>query len=144
MIKVLCVEDEAELRNTLEEILQEEGFAVASAANGAEGLRTMEAFNPDVVITDWLMPVMNGIDMIRAMRAEGSRFCKTPAIMVSAYAGRAEIDEALAMGACHYLTKPYDFDALLVSINNFAARAGIAKPADCGCRTLPPVMAEGD
>jgi len=144
MIKILCVEDETDLRTLLHEVLEEEGYTVVSACNGAEGLRAMEQFAPDIVMTDWLMPQMNGIEMIRAMRSEGSRFSTTPVIVVSAYAGKAEIDEALAMGACRYLTKPVDFGTLLASIKEFAEHAGAANPVDCGCRAPLSLMAEGD
>jgi DNA-binding response OmpR family regulator len=82
--------------------------------------------------------------MIRLMRAEGSRFIRTPVIVVSAYAGQNEIDEALAIGACRYLTKPVDFDNLLACISDIGSRPEIMEPVDCGCRSPLPAITNGD
>lgn len=144
MTRILYVEDEADLRTTVVEVLEEEGFETASACNGAEGLAAADVFRPDIVITDWLMPVMTGIDMIRCLRAEGSRFAKTPVIMVSAHASQGEIDQALSMGACCYMTKPFDFDALLDRIEAFMSRKAEFRPEGCGCGTAEIASAEGD
>lgn len=133
MIRVLCVEDETELRDTLLEVLEEEGYEVMSAANGSEAIQLMAAFRPDVIVTDWLMPVMNGIEMIRALRAGGLPLARTPVIVVSAHAAATEIDTALAMGACRYLTKPVDFDVLLAAIIDFGAAPDAEATAVCGC-----------
>jgi len=144
MIRVLCVEDEIELRKTLEEVLEEEGFEVKSVANGAEAIRSMESFVPHVVIADWLMPVMNGLEMIREMRAEGSRFSDIPVIVTSAYAAEGEISEAIAMGACKYLTKPVDFDTLLTARRDFGVGLETATPLGCGCRLATPLAVEDE
>jgi DNA-binding response OmpR family regulator len=116
MIKILYVEDESDLREDLIEELQEDGFEVAWAPNGAEGLRMLGTFKPDLVISDCLMPVMTGIEMFKEMRARYPDFASTPFIFLSAHAQKEHIEEGLGAGANGYLTKPVDYAKLLKAI----------------------------
>lgn len=144
MIKILYVEDEADLREALTEELQEDGFEVLAASNGEEGLQLLAGFRPDLVITDWLMPRMTGIELIRQMRTALPDFALTPVIFLSAYSARAHIDEAMAAGACRYITKPVDYAKLLLAIAEFGESSCRAASLRCGCRIAVAEMAGSD
>ncbi|WP_193369705.1 response regulator [Pelagibius marinus] len=113
MVKILCVEDEAALREDLVEVLEEEGYEVAVASNGSEGLRLLTDFNPDLILSDCLMPVMNGIDMLQAIRSGQPRFATTPVVFLSAHAQKEQVEKGVGLGAQHYLTKPVDYSELV-------------------------------
>lgn len=144
MTRILCVEDESDIREVLLEVLEEEGFDVAGAANGAEALRMLHSFRPDLVITDMLMPVMSGVEFIMEMRKAGAPFDVTPIIVLSAYNAQAQVDEALAAGACRYLTKPVAFDSLLRNIFDLATLQDGERPEGCACHVPALMIAEGD
>ena len=123
MIKVLCVEDEEDLREDLIEELAEDGFAVAAAANGLEGLRKLVSFKPDLVICDCLMPVMTGTEMLKEIHANYPQFTSVPFIFLSAHAERSHVDEGIAIGASRYITKPVDYEELLKLITKLCGTA---------------------
>jgi len=144
MTRILYVEDEADLREALTEELAEDGFEVLSASNGEEGLKLLTGFRPDLVITDWLMPRMTGIELIREMRTALPDFALTPVIFLSAYSAKPHIDEAMAAGACHYITKPVDYAELLRAIADFGGVPCRAASLRCRCRMDLPEMAGSD
>lgn len=113
MPKILCVEDEADLREDLVDILEEEGYEVATASNGGDGLRELARFNPDLIISDCLMPVMNGIEMLQSIRTGNPRLAATPIVFLSAHAQKSQIEAGIDTGAQHYLTKPVDYGELI-------------------------------
>lgn len=122
MTKILYVEDESDLREDLIEELEEDGYEVAWAPNGAEGLRMLADFKADLVISDCLMPVMSGIGMLKQMRASDSPFRSTPFIFLSAHADRAHVEEGLGLGADGYVTKPADYSTLVEKIEALCKR----------------------
>jgi two-component system response regulator AtoC len=144
MTRILYVEDEADLREALAEELQEDGFDVLAASNGEEGLQLLASFRPDLVITDWLMPRMTGIELIREMRTALPDFALTPVIFLSAYSAKPHIDEAMAAGACHYITKPVDYAKLLRAIAEFGESSCGAASLRCRCHMTLPEMAGSD
>ena len=111
--RVLVVEDDALLRMLLAEILRDEGFAVRTAANGAQGLDQGAAWAPDVIVLDLLMPVMDGYTF---MRARDGRMADVPVVVMSA------AREERRLGAA-YLPKPVDLCALLDQVERLAASA---------------------
>ncbi|MGF1630825.1 MAG: response regulator [Kiloniellaceae bacterium] len=113
MFKILCVEDEVDLRQDLVEMIEENGYEVASASNGAEGLLTLVRFEPDLVISDCLMPLVSGAEMLRKIRTELSDFSTIPVIFLSAHARKEQIEERMEIGASRYLAKPVDHIELL-------------------------------
>jgi len=122
MRKILYVEDEPDLREDLIEQLEEDGYEVAWAPNGAEGLKLLETFRPDLVISDCLMPVMTGVEMLERMRASDSPLGSTPFIFLSAHADRHHVEEALGIGADGYVTKPVDYGTLVEKIQALCKR----------------------
>lgn len=109
MARVLIVDDDAQFRRVVRLALAIRGYDVSEAANGREGVEQLQAHAPDLVLLDWQMPVMDGQETCRRIRAVS----RVPIIVVSA-ADRRE--EALANGLSGCLAKPVDIDALLESI----------------------------
>lgn len=112
MARIVVVEDETELRELIVEEMTDFGHEVHAACNGAEGLRAIEARNPDIVLADINMPVMNGYQMRSQLKDKRPDLARKPFIFVSAYADKADIADGMLLGADHYVTKPIDFDLL--------------------------------
>ncbi len=106
---VLLVEDDAAVRSTLAAILHDEGCDIIIAPNGFDALVSLEQHNPDIIVLDWMMPVVDGQHFLQALRQEYSR--QTPVLVISA--GRVSPETASASGADAYLQKPFDIDELM-------------------------------
>ena len=117
MARVLCVEDEDDLRADIVEELVDAGHQVFPAANGEDGLRAITEFCPDLIISDCLMPKMTGIELFRALHNRFPQFADTPFLFLSAHAEKSHVEEGLELGADAYLTKPVDFDQLIAVVN---------------------------
>ncbi len=112
MAKILCVEDEADIRSEIVEELLDCGYEVEQACNGLTGLKAAVEFRPDVILCDCLMPAMTGPEMIAALRRDHPELRATPFVLISAYTGERHLADAKAAGAAACLTKPMDFDEL--------------------------------
>ena len=111
-MRVLVVEDSKTIRMILCEYLRKMGIQVVEAGDGREGLeRLKEIPQPDLVLVDWNMPVMSGIDFIRAVR-EMHVYDPLPLIMVTTNSEKEYISTAMEAGANLYIQKPCTFDAL--------------------------------
>ncbi len=111
--KILIAEDEKELAKAIKIILEYNNYEVTVTNNGLEALQKTDEENFNCIILDIMMPVMNGIDSLKEMRANG---INTPIILLTA---KAQIDdkvEGLDAGANDYLTKPFNKDELLARI----------------------------
>ena len=108
--QILIVEDHLDTQQGLKQLLRLVGYHVLTANNGQQGLMKASAHLPDLIITDVMMPVMDGIEMIKRLRAS-TVFCKTPIIVVSAYITKAA--EAVQAGANDVMPKPIDTDLLM-------------------------------
>lgn len=102
-MKILVVEDDASSRLYLENLLEVNGYTCRTATNGIEGLNAFEEFNPDVVVTDIQMPVMDGLEMLESIR---NRKSDTIVIITTAYGSENYAIQALHLGANNYLKKP--------------------------------------
>ena len=118
MVTVLCVEDEEDLRHDIVEELHGAGYDTIEAENGAEGLKAILACRPDLVLSDITMPVMNGYDLMQAIRSEHPEMAEMPFIFLSALADRQNIVVGRQLGADDYLTKPIDYDLLLATVES--------------------------
>jgi two-component system, OmpR family, alkaline phosphatase synthesis response regulator PhoP len=110
-VKILLVDDNADVRELLAFMLNESGFLVITADNGLGGLKVAEAERPDLVITDICMPHLDGIQMIIRLR-KLLEFGTLPILVISAY-GSGETAAALSAGANLAIHKPVDFDCLI-------------------------------
>jgi len=118
---ILLVEDDLLVRNTLKEILVDEGFTVATAADGREGLAEFDRAMPDLVISDIRMPHVDGFELLEAARKR-SPLC--PFIFISAKAADADIRMGMSLGADDYLVKPFDPAHLVKTVHSRLERAG--------------------
>lgn len=111
MITILVVDDEPLIAMALEAALEDAGYGVVTAANGRQGLeRLAEAPRPDLVLTDMMMPVMSGAEMLRAMAADPD-LAGIPAIVLSSLPEKTI--RARANGAAAILRKPYTAEEVL-------------------------------
>ncbi len=121
-MKILCVEDEAAIREDLTDVLEEEGFTVIQAVNGEDALTKIEADLPDLVLSDISMPKMNGHELLQALQAQSPKYDDLPFIFLSAHSDRRVVLEGMELGADDYLTKPVDFELMLTRINTVLRR----------------------
>ncbi len=112
--RVLVVDDEVNARTALAELLRDEGFDVETAADAFKALGKHEAFLPHVVVTDLKMPGMDGIELVKRIRAHES---PSAVIVMTAFGAVETAVEAMRAGAADYLTKPLNFDELLVVLD---------------------------
>lgn len=111
-MKVLVVDDMVTMRRIVKNILKQLGFAnVDEAENGQEALQKLRADTYGFVVSDWNMPVMTGIDMLRAIRAD-EKLKPTPVLMVTAEAQQSNLIEAVQAGVSNYIVKPFTAETL--------------------------------
>lgn len=118
--RILIVDDEANARAALAEILREEGYTTETAADGFKALGKLEEFAPDVVLTDLKMPGLDGIGLME--KAQEARIAATFVVM-TAFGTISSAVEAVKKGAYHYLTKPLDFQVLDAVVERAVERA---------------------
>lgn len=130
-MRLLLVEDEAGLRKQLQEALADAGYTVDCAADGEEGLYLGTEFPMDVAVVDLGLPKLNGIEMIRRLRAGGRDF---PILILTARDNWQDKVEGLGAGADDYLVKPFHTQELLARLNALTRRAaGWSQPVlRCG------------
>src|SRR5277367_2456232 len=112
---VLVVEDEAALATMLRYNLEKQGFRVEEAADGQEALTRIAETQPDLVLLDWMLPQMSGVEVCRQVRHR-SATRDLPVIMVTARTEDQDAVRALNTGADDYIGKPFSMDALLARI----------------------------
>jgi two-component system nitrogen regulation response regulator NtrX len=115
MEKILIIDDERSIRNTLQEILSLEDFQVSIAENGKEGLEKIKSDAPQVVMCDIKMPGMDGIELLETL---SSSHPELPIIMISGHGDIETAVESLKKGAFDYLQKPLDLNRVLVTVRN--------------------------
>jgi DNA-binding NtrC family response regulator len=109
--RILVVDDEVNARTALAELLRDEGYEVETAADAFKALGKLEAFSPDVVLSDLKMPGMDGIELVKKIQVMED----APAVVVmTAFGAVQSAVDAMRAGAAEYLTKPLNFDELLV------------------------------
>lgn len=116
---VLIVDDEPNIRLFMREFLESEGYSILEARNGREGLAILTREHPRVIITDLLMPEMDGMDFLRATRREPETK-KIPVIVLSVKDEFSDIRSAFEAGATEYLTKPFDPGYLVAKVNQLS------------------------
>jgi two-component system OmpR family response regulator len=124
-MKVLVVEDEEDLRATLRQALEEEGYAVDHTGDGAEGLYKAENWDYDAILLDVMLPGMDGWEILSKIR----RKRKTPVLMLTARDGVKDRVKGLDGGADDYLVKPFDLHELMARVRSLIRRSsGVANP----------------
>ncbi|HVW34418.1 MAG TPA: response regulator [Acidimicrobiia bacterium] len=120
---VLVVDDDPVILKLLEVNFEMEGFQVARASDGAEGLERARAVLPDIVILDVMMPRMTGYEVARALREDEST-AHIPIIFVTARAQSSDVEKGMELGVEDYVTKPFDPLDLIERVNAILGRDG--------------------
>lgn len=123
--KILIIEDEESLRNTLRLSLELEKYVVEVLSNGANAFETVKQFNPDLILLDIMMPIISGVDVYKNLRDKNRN---VPIIFLTAKHNVHDKIEGLKLGAEDYITKPFDLEELLLRINIVLKRNHIHKP----------------
>ncbi len=111
-IKVLIVDDFATMRRILKNILKQIGFKnILEADDGTTALDVLDKQPVDLIISDWNMPKMTGLELLKSVRAN-DRYKKTPFLMVTAEAQKQNVIEAVQAGVSNYVVKPFTAEAI--------------------------------
>ncbi|WP_371615463.1 response regulator transcription factor [Streptomyces sp. NBC_00454] len=146
MQRILVVDDEPEVRAAVEDGLAVEGYEVRGAADGLAALSEVALWQPDAVVLDVMMPVLDGLGVCRRLRAVGDR---TPVLVLTALDAVSDRIDGLDAGADDYLVKPFALDELLARVRALLRRAapdgpaGDADPLAYGDLVLDPVTRTG-
>ncbi len=125
-MRILLVEDEKDLAAIIKQGLEEAGYAVDMAHDGEEGLYMAETYPADVIVLDIMLPLMDGLEVLKTLRKKG---VMTPVILLTARDALLDKIKGLDTGADDYLTKPFVFDELLARIRSLMRRKATVKEA---------------
>ncbi|ONH35667.1 MULTISPECIES: response regulator transcription factor [Protofrankia] len=125
-MRVLVVDDEPAVRESLERSLRFEGYEVSSAQDGAEALDAVTRDRPDIVVLDVMMPRVDGLEACRRLRARGDDL---PVLMLTARDGLADRVSGLDVGADDYLVKPFALEELFARLRALTRRASLSARA---------------
>jgi DNA-binding response OmpR family regulator len=126
-MRVLIVEDEADLTDTLAVGLRADGFAVDVARDGAAGLARAQATSYEAIVLDIMLPTLSGYEVVHRLRAGG---IWTPVVMLTAKDGEYDEADALDLGADDYITKPFSYVVLLAHLRSVIRRGAQKRPAE--------------
>jgi DNA-binding response OmpR family regulator len=116
--RILCVEDESDIREDIAFELIEAGHDVNEASNGQEALDSIKNVKPDLILCDLSMPVMDGRQFLGEFREKFPRLCNTPFVFLSALSNPKDIIVGKKLGADDYILKPVDYGVLLATIES--------------------------
>ena len=117
MARILVVDDEESLAFLIRRVLELEGYEVLTASNGKEALELLRREHVDLVITDYMMPEMDGLEMINRIRKDDS-LANLRIIMLTVSDFQDTIDRAFDMGVVDYITKPFDFREIVLAVKS--------------------------
>ncbi|HEX7176900.1 MAG TPA: sigma-54 dependent transcriptional regulator [Pyrinomonadaceae bacterium] len=128
--QVLIIDDETNLRESLAELVESEGFRAAQAANGEEAVRVLRAGATvaDVVFLDMRMPKLDGLSVLRLIQEE--KLTDAPVIVISAFGDSSKMIEAMRLGAYDYITKPLDLDETVAILRRAAEQRRLNREAE--------------
>ena len=114
--KILIIDDEPDILEFLSYNFTKNGFSVFKAGDGRDGIKQAESSHPDIIVSDILMPDVNGIEMCKLLRNR-SEFQNTPFIFLSAVHDDYQVMHAMLSGGDQYVSKPVRFEYLLTMVN---------------------------
>src|SRR4029079_13051056 len=117
--RILVIDDEPDIRDSLEALLASENYRVELAANATEGLKRLEGSTYDLALLDLMMPDKSGMEVLQEVR---QRDRETPIFMITAYGSVEAAVEALKLGASDYFSKPWDNEKLIIEIDRMIAK----------------------
>jgi DNA-binding response OmpR family regulator len=115
MPKVMVVDDEPDLVRLVEFILQKEGFDVVACSDGRTALSLVEDEKPDLIILDIMMPLLDGMEVLRQIRSRRGT-ARVPVIMLTAKTASVTVDEARQLWVSDYVMKPFDPEKLVLKV----------------------------
>lgn len=137
---ILIVDDESSIRSMLRMALESNGFATQEANNAKVAQEKINAQIPDLILLDWMMPGVSGIELLRRLRSE-KKTSQVPIIMLTAKGGDDHSVQALDTGADDYITKPFSPRALIARVNAMLRRI---EPNDDGSFSKEEKIISGD
>ena len=120
--KIFIIEDEPSIIQLVKHNLEKEGFVVSSSLNGNEGLKELKKFQPNLLLLDWMLPDLSGIDVCKNIRRDNI-FKNLPIIMLTAKGEEEDKIKGLDSGVDDYITKPFSFNELLSRIKAVLRRS---------------------
>ena len=120
--KIFIIEDEPSIIQLVQHNLEKNGFIVLSSVNGNDGLKELKKFQPDLLLLDWMLPDLSGIDICKNIRKDNS-FKDLPIIMLTAKGEEEDKIKGLDSGIDDYLTKPFSFNELMARIKAVLRRS---------------------
>ena len=126
---ILVVEDEESIRTLIALNLQAAGYTVEEAKDGTQALEKVKSVKPDLVLLDWMLPGLDGLDVLRSLKADPT-FATLPVIMLTAKSEEHDIVLGLEMGAADYITKPFSNKVLVARIRAILRRGDAAPPEE--------------
>ncbi len=129
MKDILVIEDDRKMRDGLVEILKDEGYNVESAENGQSGFDKLKQKDFDIVLTDLIMPVMGGMEVLREIKQMKPKTC---VIIITAFGTIENAVDAIKVGASDYITKPFKIDEIQTKIRKVLAETEFEK--------VPPLL----
>jgi len=120
--KIFIIEDETSIIQLVQHNLEKDGFIVSSAINGNEGLKDLKKFEPNLLLLDWMLPDLSGIEICKSIRKD-TNFKNLPVIMLTAKGEEEDKIKGLDSGADDYLTKPFSYNELLARIKAILRRS---------------------
>jgi len=119
--KIMLVDDDATIIETLEYNLKRNGFETTSFSTGQQALSRLDLTAPDIIVLDWMLPDMQGPDICKLIR---ERLLNTPILMLTGRSGPTDVAHGLTSGADDYLSKPFSFVELLARLQSLLRRTG--------------------
>jgi two-component system, chemotaxis family, chemotaxis protein CheY len=119
-LRVLIIDDSKTMRDMQRAMLNKMGIeSVEEAENGQDGLSKLGAFRPDLILCDWYMPILDGLEFVKQARFRG---CCAPIIMITTESERSKVVMAIRAGVNNYIVKPFTQEVLSVRITETMAR----------------------
>ena len=126
--RLLCIDDEQRILDLLVEELRDHGFEVRGLTVSARAIEEIQAFKPDLVICDIMMPPPSGFELLEQIRARTDRIASIPFVFLSALSDRVDVLKGRRLGADDYVTKPIDFEMLAEIVKGRLNRTSPSRP----------------
>lgn len=120
--KIFIIEDETSIIQLVKHNLEKEGFVVSSSTNGNDGLKELKKFEPNLLLLDWMLPDLSGIDVCKSLRRD-KNYKNLPIIMLTAKGEEEDKVKGLESGVDDYITKPFGFNELMARIKALLRRS---------------------
>lgn len=120
--KIFIIEDETSIIQLVQHNLEKEGFVVSSSTNGNDGLKELKKFEPNLLLLDWMLPDLSGIDVCKSLRRD-KNYKNLPIIMLTAKGEEEDKVKGLESGVDDYITKPFGFNELMARIKALLRRS---------------------